>query len=168
MVERDAEATAATTPRRSGSPEPRGPPGGRARPAAPVRHLDDGPYAVGDPRALLWNVERHAAIVAPVLSGFLHYVALVITNAGREIATSLTSMFVTGPARPTTLPPRAEALRGIRPPRRCERFSGGCVGRAARADVTRRNGHKWKSTPPQPQEKLRSIILFRCRAEGYP
>ncbi|MEI7030065.1 DUF3099 domain-containing protein [Streptomyces pratensis] len=50
--------------------------------------------------AVLWNVERHVAIVALVLGVLLPYVAVVIANAGRESAPSLPSTFVPLPARP--------------------------------------------------------------------
>ncbi|GAA2277213.1 membrane protein [Streptomyces ruber] len=62
--------------------------------------------------ALLWNVERHVAIVALVLGMTLPYIAVVIANAGRENAPGLPSTFVTPPARPMIAPPahdRAEA-----------------------------------------------------------
>lgn len=45
--------------------------------------------------AVLWNVERHVAIVALVLGVVLPYIAVVIANAGRENAPSLPSTFVT-------------------------------------------------------------------------
>ncbi|MFJ2937842.1 DUF3099 domain-containing protein [Streptomyces sp. NPDC087219] len=50
--------------------------------------------------AVLWNVERHVAIVALALGILLPYVAVVIANAGRETAPSLPSTFVPAPARP--------------------------------------------------------------------
>ncbi|RFU83871.1 DUF3099 domain-containing protein [Streptomyces triticagri] len=50
--------------------------------------------------ALLWNVERHVAIVALVLGLLLPYVAVVIANAGRENAPSLPSTFAVTPVRP--------------------------------------------------------------------
>ncbi|MGW8889236.1 DUF3099 domain-containing protein [Streptomyces sp. NPDC055749] len=50
--------------------------------------------------AVLWNVERHVAIVALALGVLLPYVAVVIANAGRENATSLPSTFVPTPMRP--------------------------------------------------------------------
>jgi len=50
--------------------------------------------------AVLWNVERHVAIVALVLGVVLPYVAVVIANAGRENATSLPSTFIPTPLRP--------------------------------------------------------------------
>ncbi|MCI4043304.1 DUF3099 domain-containing protein [Streptomyces sp. TRM75563] len=50
--------------------------------------------------AVLWNVERHVAIVALVLGVLLPYVAVVIANAGRENATSLPTTFVQMPMRP--------------------------------------------------------------------
>ena len=50
--------------------------------------------------AVLWNVERHVAIVALALGVLLPYVAVVIANAGRENAPSLPSTFVTAPVRP--------------------------------------------------------------------
>ena len=50
--------------------------------------------------AVLWNVERHVAIVALVLGVLLPYVAVVIANAGRENAPSLPTTFVPTPLRP--------------------------------------------------------------------
>ncbi|MFD3653702.1 DUF3099 domain-containing protein [Streptomyces sp. NPDC058620] len=50
--------------------------------------------------AVLWNVERHVAIVALALGVLLPYVAVVIANGGRENATSLPSTFVPAPTRP--------------------------------------------------------------------
>lgn len=56
--------------------------------------------------AVLWNVERHVAVVALVLGGILPYIAVVIANAGRENAPSLPSTFVHAPTRPMITPPR--------------------------------------------------------------
>ncbi|MFG2130050.1 DUF3099 domain-containing protein [Streptomyces sp. NPDC048751] len=56
--------------------------------------------------ALLWNVERHVAIVALVLGATLPYIAVVIANAGRENAPGLPSTFVTTPMRPMIDPGR--------------------------------------------------------------
>ncbi|GGT63672.1 DUF3099 domain-containing protein [Streptomyces purpureus] len=50
--------------------------------------------------AVLWNVERHVAIVALALGVLLPYIAVVIANAGRENAPSLPSTFVPTPVRP--------------------------------------------------------------------
>ncbi|MFD7963135.1 DUF3099 domain-containing protein [Streptomyces zaomyceticus] len=50
--------------------------------------------------AVLWNVERHVAVVALALGVLLPYIAVVIANAGRESAPSLPSTFVAPPARP--------------------------------------------------------------------
>lgn len=50
--------------------------------------------------AVLWNVERHVAVVALVLGILLPYVAVVIANAGRENAPSLPSTFVSAPMSP--------------------------------------------------------------------
>lgn len=50
--------------------------------------------------AVLWNVERHVAIVALVLGVLLPYVAVVIANAGRENAPSLPSTYIPTPLRP--------------------------------------------------------------------
>ncbi|MDX3231638.1 DUF3099 domain-containing protein [Streptomyces sp. ME19-01-6] len=50
--------------------------------------------------AVLWNVERHVAIVALVLGAVLPYIAVVIANAGRENAPSLPSTFIPVPHRP--------------------------------------------------------------------
>ena len=50
--------------------------------------------------AVLWNVERHVAIVALALGILLPYVAVVIANAGRENAPSLPSTYLPPPARP--------------------------------------------------------------------
>ncbi|WP_338899027.1 DUF3099 domain-containing protein [Streptomyces sp. TG1A-60] len=54
--------------------------------------------------AVLWNVERHVAVVALVLGAVLPYIAVVIANAGRENAPSLPSTFVTTPVRPMIAP----------------------------------------------------------------
>ncbi|WP_203625186.1 DUF3099 domain-containing protein [Streptomyces sp. SID9913] len=54
--------------------------------------------------AVLWNVEKHVAIVALVLGAVLPYIAVVIANAGRENAPSLPSTFVTTPMRPMITP----------------------------------------------------------------
>ncbi|MGC0332875.1 hypothetical protein RKD23_005865 [Streptomyces sp. SAI-170] len=56
--------------------------------------------------AVLWNVERHVAIVALVLGLILPYIAVVIANAGRENAPGLPSTFVEMPAKPMIAPPR--------------------------------------------------------------
>ena len=58
--------------------------------------------------ALLWNVERHVAIVALVLGAALPYIAVVIANAGRENAPSLPSTFVSVPPPPMIAPPRGD------------------------------------------------------------
>ncbi|CAL9574229.1 DUF3099 domain-containing protein [Streptomyces sp. enrichment culture] len=58
--------------------------------------------------AVLWNVEKHVAIVALVLGALLPYIAVVIANAGRENAPSLPSTFVTTPMRPMITPPPGE------------------------------------------------------------
>ncbi|WP_457517470.1 DUF3099 domain-containing protein [Streptomyces sp. TE33382] len=50
--------------------------------------------------AVLWNVERHVAIVGLALGVLLPYIAVVIANAGRENAPSLPSTFVPAPVRP--------------------------------------------------------------------
>ncbi|MFI8100119.1 DUF3099 domain-containing protein [Streptomyces sp. NPDC101118] len=49
---------------------------------------------------VLWNVERHIAVVTLVAGALLPYVAVVIANAGRERAPSLPSHFVPAPVRP--------------------------------------------------------------------
>ncbi|MEU9095727.1 DUF3099 domain-containing protein [Streptomyces sp. NPDC087901] len=49
--------------------------------------------------AVLWNVERHVAIVALALGVLLPYVAVVIANAGRENSPSIPSTFVPAPTR---------------------------------------------------------------------
>ncbi|MYW66637.1 DUF3099 domain-containing protein [Streptomyces sp. SID8379] len=54
--------------------------------------------------AVLWNVERHVAIVTLVVGAFLPYVAVVIANAGRENAPNLPSTFVPAPSRPMIAP----------------------------------------------------------------
>lgn len=59
--------------------------------------------------AVLWNVERHVAVVALVLGAVLPYIAVVIANAGRENAPSLPSTFVNAPTRPM-IPPPAESF----------------------------------------------------------
>lgn len=50
--------------------------------------------------AVLWNMERHVAIVALVLGAVLPYIAVVMANAGRENVPSLPSTFVPAPPRP--------------------------------------------------------------------
>ncbi|TFE54407.1 DUF3099 domain-containing protein [Streptomyces sp. ICN441] len=50
--------------------------------------------------AVLWNVERHVAIVALVLGATLPYIAVVIANAGRESAPKPLATFVPAPTRP--------------------------------------------------------------------
>lgn len=59
--------------------------------------------------AVLWNVERHVAMVALVLGILLPYVAVVIANAGRENAPGLPSTFVRDAGRPMIGAPRTEA-----------------------------------------------------------
>ncbi|MEV4330727.1 DUF3099 domain-containing protein [Streptomyces sp. NPDC049597] len=54
--------------------------------------------------AVLWNVERHVAVVALVLGVVLPYISVVIANAGREHAPSLPSTFVAPPSRPMIEP----------------------------------------------------------------
>ncbi|MER6348361.1 DUF3099 domain-containing protein [Streptomyces sp. NPDC001595] len=58
--------------------------------------------------AVLWNVERHVAIVALVLGAVLPYIAVVVANAGRENAPSLPSTFVAMPPRTMIGPSSAE------------------------------------------------------------
>jgi hypothetical protein len=62
--------------------------------------------------AVLWNVERHVAVVALVLGAALPYIAVVIANAGRENAPSLPSTFVTAPTPPMIMPPTAAEEAG--------------------------------------------------------
>ncbi|MFG2298139.1 DUF3099 domain-containing protein [Streptomyces sp. NPDC048603] len=49
---------------------------------------------------VLWNVERHVAVVTLVLGALLPYVAVVIANAGRESTPTLPSNFISSPVRP--------------------------------------------------------------------
>ncbi|MFJ3923479.1 DUF3099 domain-containing protein [Streptomyces sp. NPDC090022] len=49
---------------------------------------------------VLWNIERHVAIVTLVAGALLPYIAVVIANAGRESTPSLPSNFIAPPARP--------------------------------------------------------------------
>ncbi|MFE2145661.1 DUF3099 domain-containing protein [Streptomyces sp. NPDC059456] len=49
---------------------------------------------------ILWNVERHVAIVTLIAGALLPYVAVVIANAGRESTPSLPSNFIPSPVRP--------------------------------------------------------------------
>ncbi|MER5932210.1 DUF3099 domain-containing protein [Streptomyces sp. NPDC002054] len=49
---------------------------------------------------ILWNVERHVAIVTLIAGALLPYVAVVIANAGRETTPSLPSNFIAPPVRP--------------------------------------------------------------------
>ncbi|NJQ02089.1 DUF3099 domain-containing protein [Streptomyces zingiberis] len=50
--------------------------------------------------AVLWNVERHVAVVTLVLGMLLPYVAVVIANGGRENAVRLPSAHLSPPVRP--------------------------------------------------------------------
>ncbi|MFI2373017.1 DUF3099 domain-containing protein [Streptomyces sp. NPDC018833] len=50
--------------------------------------------------AVLWNVERHVAVVALVLGILLPYISVVIANAGRESAPTPPATFVPTPSRP--------------------------------------------------------------------
>ncbi|MFH8618326.1 DUF3099 domain-containing protein [Streptomyces sp. NPDC017979] len=58
--------------------------------------------------AVLWNVERHVAVVAIVLGMLLPYVSVVIANAGRERPPSLPSTFVVAAPRPVLEPTPSE------------------------------------------------------------
>ncbi|MBA4859811.1 DUF3099 domain-containing protein [Streptomyces sp. PSKA54] len=58
--------------------------------------------------AVLWNVERHVAIVALVLGAVLPYISVVIANAGRENAPSLPSSLIMAPTRPMIEPPQRD------------------------------------------------------------
>ncbi|CAL9404245.1 hypothetical protein SUDANB120_01521 [Streptomyces sp. enrichment culture] len=49
---------------------------------------------------ILWNVERHVAVVTLVAGALLPYVAVVIANAGRESTPKLPSNFIPSPVRP--------------------------------------------------------------------
>ncbi|MCX4525148.1 MULTISPECIES: DUF3099 domain-containing protein [unclassified Streptomyces] len=53
---------------------------------------------------LLWNVERHVAIVTLIAGALLPYVAVVIANAGRESTPSLPSHFIPAPVHPALGP----------------------------------------------------------------
>ncbi|MFF3287767.1 DUF3099 domain-containing protein [Streptomyces sp. NPDC003023] len=57
--------------------------------------------------AVLWNVERHVAVVALALGILLPYISVVIANAGRENAPPLPSTFVPAPVRPAIEPAAA-------------------------------------------------------------
>ncbi|MBB6439171.1 hypothetical protein HNQ79_005683 [Streptomyces candidus] len=54
--------------------------------------------------AVLWNVERHVAIVALVAGVLLPYVSVVIANAGRETVKVMPSTFIPAPVRPALGP----------------------------------------------------------------
>ncbi|MFG2619959.1 DUF3099 domain-containing protein [Streptomyces sp. NPDC048507] len=49
---------------------------------------------------VLWNVERHVAMVTLAAGLLLPYIAVVIANAGRESTPSLPSHFTAAPVRP--------------------------------------------------------------------
>ncbi|WP_368857934.1 hypothetical protein [Streptomyces rochei] len=84
---------------------------------------------------------------------FLHYIAVMIANAGRENAPSLPSAFVSGEPAPKRVRMVLRRVHGA------GRTSGRDLGRkAASGSCCLRQG----------KEKLRSIILFRCRAAGDP
>lgn len=59
--------------------------------------------------AVLWNVERHVAIITLIAGLVLPYIAVVIANAGRENVTSLPSTFIAAPSRPMLAPPTEDA-----------------------------------------------------------
>lgn len=61
--------------------------------------------------ALLWNVERHVAVIALVLGMFIPYFAVVIANAGRENVRSLPSAFDIAPQRAVIAPPPRAARK---------------------------------------------------------
>jgi hypothetical protein len=65
--------------------------------------------------AVLWNVERHVAIVALVLGVLLPYISVVIANAGRENAPSLPSTYIPTPVRPMIPPVSAHAAAESEP-----------------------------------------------------
>lgn len=50
--------------------------------------------------ALLWNVERHVAVVALVAGMFIPYMAVIVANAGRENVSALPSSHIPPPSRP--------------------------------------------------------------------
>ncbi|MFI8516230.1 DUF3099 domain-containing protein [Streptomyces sp. NPDC085481] len=66
--------------------------------------------------AVLWNVERHVAIVALVLGAVLPYIAVVIANAGRESAPPPLATFVPAPTRPELSPGESTTETGAEPP----------------------------------------------------
>ncbi|WP_328486654.1 DUF3099 domain-containing protein [Streptomyces zaomyceticus] len=66
--------------------------------------------------AVLWNVERHVAVVALALGVLLPYIAVVIANAGRESAPSLPSTFVATPTRPALDAAETSADTDAEPP----------------------------------------------------
>ncbi|MEU9337609.1 DUF3099 domain-containing protein [Streptomyces sp. NPDC048290] len=78
--------------------------------------------------AVLWNVERHVAIVALVLGVVLPYIAVVVANAGRENVPSLPTTFVAVQPKPTIAPPRV--ADGSYPESSAE---GGAAGSAERS-----------------------------------
>ncbi|MCQ6556685.1 DUF3099 domain-containing protein [Streptomyces sp. C10-9-1] len=59
--------------------------------------------------AVLWDVERHVAVVTLVLGMLLPYVAVVVANAGRENAPSLPSAYLPSPVRPMISPAAPDA-----------------------------------------------------------
>ncbi|MFD4373254.1 DUF3099 domain-containing protein [Streptomyces sp. NPDC058486] len=66
--------------------------------------------------AVLWNVERHVAVVALALGVLLPYIAVVIANAGRESAPSLPSAYLPSPVRPALGPGEDGAESGAERP----------------------------------------------------
>jgi hypothetical protein len=81
--------------------------------------------------AVLWNVERHVAIVALVLGLVLPYVSVVIANAGRENAPSLPSTLLPSPVRPMIPPVSAPADTETEPD--TEAPGRGCPGQEERS-----------------------------------
>lgn len=98
---------------------------------------------------VLWNVERYVAIAGLVLGILLPYVAVVIANGGRERARSLPSTHLDPAVRPMIAP--APAAGGAE--------SG---ARSANHEHPAPRASALKPHEIKAQEKLRSIMKFRC------
>jgi hypothetical protein len=94
--------------------------------------------------AVLWNVERHVAVVAVVLGMLLPYVSVVIANAGRESPPSLPSTFAVAPPPPVAALPPVVRDR-VRPEGRAEsgaERAEGPGGRPTAPDGAGANGER--------------------------
>ncbi|MFI1012086.1 DUF3099 domain-containing protein [Streptomyces sp. NPDC020965] len=102
--------------------------------------------------AVLWNVERHVAIVALALGILLPYIAVVIANAGRENVPTLPSAYVPTPVRPAI-----EPTAGTAPPQSNAGSNTGSDGEAdAEGGTTAAAGAAARDTTADKSERERA------------